>query len=47
MVSQENLLRLFAIISRGWFEAVEEDNSYVGIYPSTNTICYHLQGFSF
>jgi hypothetical protein len=27
MVSQENLLRLSAIISRGWFEVVEEDDS--------------------
>jgi hypothetical protein len=47
MVSQENLLRLSAIISIGWSEAVEEDDSYVKIYPGSNTICYHLQGFSF
>jgi hypothetical protein len=47
MVSQENLLGLSAIISRGWFEAVEEDDSYVRIYPGSNTICCHLQGFSF
>jgi hypothetical protein len=47
MVSQENLLRLSAIISRGWFEVVEEDDSYVRIYPSSNTICYCMQGFSF
>jgi hypothetical protein len=47
MVSQENLLRLSAIISRGWSEAVEEDDSYVRIYPGSNTICCHLQGFSF
>jgi hypothetical protein len=46
MVSQENLLRLSAIISRGWSEAVEEDDSYVKIYPSSNTICCCLQGFS-
>jgi hypothetical protein len=42
MVSQENLLRLPAIISRGWSEAVEEDDSYVRIYPSSNTICCRL-----
>jgi hypothetical protein len=47
MVSQENLLRLSAIISRGWSEAVEEDDSYVRIYPGSNTICCCLQGFSF
>jgi hypothetical protein len=39
MVSQENLLRLP--------EAIEEDDSYVRIYPSSNTICCRLQGFSF
>jgi hypothetical protein len=47
MVSKENLLRLSAIISRGWSEAVEEDDSYVRIYPISNTIYCHLQGFSF
>jgi hypothetical protein len=44
MVSQENLLQLSAIISRGWSEAVEEDDSYVRIYPGPNTICCRLQG---
>jgi hypothetical protein len=39
MVSQENLLRLSTIISRGWSEAIEEDDSYVRIYPISNTIC--------
>jgi hypothetical protein len=47
MVSQENLLRLSAIISRGWSEAIEEDDSYVRIYPGSNTICSRLQGFLF
>jgi hypothetical protein len=47
MVSQENLLRLSTIISRGWSKVVEEDDSYVGIYPSSNTIYCCLQGFSF
>jgi hypothetical protein len=47
MVSQENLLRLSAIISRGWSEAIEEDDSYVRIYPGSNTICCCLQGFLF
>jgi hypothetical protein len=43
MVSQENLLRLSIIISRGWSEVVEEDDSYVRIYPSSNNICCCLQ----
>jgi hypothetical protein len=47
MVSQENLLRLSAIISRGWSIAIEEDDRYVKIYLSSNTICCRLQGFSF
>jgi hypothetical protein len=47
MVSQENLLQLSAIIRRGWSKAVEEDDSYVRIYPGSNTIYYCLQGFSF
>jgi hypothetical protein len=47
MVSQENLLRLSAIISRGWSEAVDEADSYVRIYPGSNAICCRLQGFSF
>jgi hypothetical protein len=41
-VSQEKLLQLSAIISRGWSEAVEEDDSYVRIYPGSNTIYYRL-----
>jgi hypothetical protein len=47
MVSQENILRLSTIISRGWSKAVEEDNNYVRIYSGSNTICCRLQGFSF
>jgi hypothetical protein len=47
MFSQENILRLSAIISRGWSEAVEEDDSYVRIYPSSDTIYCRLQGFLF
>jgi hypothetical protein len=47
MVYPENLLRLSAIISRSWSEAVEEDDNYVRIYPGSNTICYRLQGFLF
>jgi hypothetical protein len=47
MVSQENLLQLSAIISRGWSEAIEEDDRYVRIYLGSNTICYRLQGFLF
>jgi hypothetical protein len=46
MVSQENILRLSAIISKSWSEAVEKDDSYVRIYPGSNTICCHQQGFS-
>jgi hypothetical protein len=33
MVSQENVLKLSTIISRGWSVAIEEDDSYVRIYP--------------
>jgi hypothetical protein len=47
MVSQENLLQLSSIISRGWSEAVEGDDSYARIYPGSNTIYCRLQGFSF
>jgi hypothetical protein len=47
MVSQENLLRLSTIISRGLSEVVEEDDNYVRIYPGSSTICCCLQGFSF
>jgi hypothetical protein len=33
MASKENLLELFAIISRNWSIAIEEDGSYIQIYP--------------
>jgi hypothetical protein len=47
MVSKENFLQLSSIISRNWSTAVEEDGSYIRIYPDSKTICYCLQGFSF
>jgi hypothetical protein len=47
IASKENLLELSAIISRNWSIAVEEDGSYIQIYPDSKTICYCLQGFSF
>jgi hypothetical protein len=46
-VSKENLLKLSAIISRGWSTAVEEDDNYIWIYPDFKTICYCFQGFLF
>jgi hypothetical protein len=33
MASKENLLKLSAIISRNWSMAIEEDGSYIRIYP--------------
>jgi hypothetical protein len=47
MASKENLLELFAIISRNWSTTVEEDDNYIQIYPNSKTICCCLQGFSF
>jgi hypothetical protein len=47
MASKENLLELSAIISRNWSTTVEEDDSYIWIYPDSKTICCCLQGFSF
>jgi hypothetical protein len=47
MASMENLLKLSAIISRDWSIVVEEDGSYIWIYPDSKIICYCLQGFSF
>ncbi len=47
LASKENLLELSAIISRNWSTAVEEDDSYIRIYPNSKTICCCLQGFSF
>jgi hypothetical protein len=45
MASKENLLELSAIISKNWSIAVEEDVSYIRIYPDSKTICCCLQGF--
>jgi hypothetical protein len=47
MTSKKNLLELSAIISRNWSTTVEEDDSYIQIYPDPKTICCCLQGFSF
>jgi hypothetical protein len=47
MTSKENLLELFVIFSRNWSTSVEEDNSYIRIYPDSKTIYCCLQGFSF
>jgi hypothetical protein len=47
MASKENLLELSTIISRNWSTAIEEDNSYIWIYPDSKTICCCLHGFSF
>jgi hypothetical protein len=47
MASKENLLELSTIISKNWSTAVEEDDSYIRIYPDSKTICCCLQGFSF
>jgi hypothetical protein len=47
MASKENLLELCAIISRNWSMAIEEDGSYIWIYPDSKIICCSLQGFLF
>jgi hypothetical protein len=47
MASKENLLKLSAIITRNWSTTVEEDDSYIRIYPDSKTICCCLQGFLF
>jgi hypothetical protein len=47
LASKENLLKLSAIISKNWSIAVEEDSSYIRIYPDAKAVCYCLQGFSF
>jgi len=44
---QENLLTLSAIIRRDWTEAIEEDDSYIKVYPDPRIICCSLQGFTF
>jgi hypothetical protein len=43
MASKENLLELSAIISRNWSIVVEEDGSYIWIYPDSKTIYCCLQ----
>jgi hypothetical protein len=47
MASKENLLVLSGIISRNLSTSVEEDGSYIPIYPDSKTICCCLQGFLF
>jgi hypothetical protein len=47
MASKENLLKLSTIISKNWSTVVEENDSYILIYPDSKTICSCLQGFSF
>jgi hypothetical protein len=47
MASKEDLLKLFAIISRTWSTTVVEDGSYIQIYPHSKIIYCCLQGFSF
>jgi hypothetical protein len=39
MASKENLLELSAIISRNWLTVIDEDGSYIWIYPDSKTIC--------
>jgi hypothetical protein len=45
LASKENLLELSAIISRNWSIAVEEDGSYIKIYPDAKAVCCCMQGF--
>jgi hypothetical protein len=47
MASKENLLELSTIISRNWSTTIEEEGSYIRIYPDSKTICYCLKGFSY
>jgi hypothetical protein len=47
IASKENLLKLSAIICKNWSIAVEEDGSYIQIYPDSKIIYCCLQGFSF
>jgi hypothetical protein len=47
LASKENLLKLSTIISRNWTIAVEEDDSYIRIYPDAKAVCCCLQGFLF
>jgi hypothetical protein len=47
LASMENLLELSAIISRNWSIAIEEDGSYIKIYPDAQAVCCCLHGFLF
>jgi hypothetical protein len=47
MAFKENLLELFAMIRRNWSTTVEEEGSYIRIYPDSKTICCCWQGLSF
>jgi hypothetical protein len=47
MDSKEILLKMSAIISKNWSTTIEEDDSYIWIYPDSKTICCCLQGFLF
>jgi hypothetical protein len=47
MSSKENLFELSTIINRNLSTVVEEDGSYIQIYPDSKTIYCCLQGFSF
>jgi hypothetical protein len=47
MASMENLLELSAIISKNGSTTVEQDGSYIRIYPDSKIICCCLQGFLF
>jgi hypothetical protein len=39
IASKENLLELSAIIRKNWSTAIEEDSSYIQIYPDSKEIC--------
>jgi hypothetical protein len=47
LASKENLLKLSAMISKNWSIVVEEDDSYIRIYPDAKAVCYCFHGFSF
>jgi hypothetical protein len=47
MASKKNLFELSGIISKNWSTAIEEDGSYIWIYPNSKTIWCCLQGLTF
>jgi hypothetical protein len=47
LASKDDHLKLSAIININWSIAVEEDGSYIRIYPDAKAVCCCLQGFSF